>query len=149
MATYEPDKPWFDLTVYLDGQLNPQANTFILPPELYLRLGNAAGARFTFQCTGIGVADFATGKVQLDLEACAALSDLRFGTTEVFQSFWTNTAMRRQVVTVPYAVGIEGGEDEGYPGGVFRLKVTNTDSGASGANWAVVRIHAWCQLIAA
>jgi hypothetical protein len=140
MATQEAAKLWFDITAFLDGVAAGQANTFELPPELYLRLGNAAGARFTFQCTALGPAAATANALKIELEATAALSDL----VGVFWGIWNSTLIARGAKTIPFAIGIEGGEDEGYPGGVFRVKLTNSDVAA---NWASLRVRAWYQLI--
>ena len=143
MATESKARLWFDVLVYLDSLSGVQASSFVLPPELYLRLGNAAGGRFTFQCTALGPSAAVANALKIELEGTGALSDL----AGVFASFWNSTQIARGTRTIPFAIGIEGGEAEGYPGGVFRVKVSNTD--ATAINWATLRVRAWYELIEA
>ena len=140
MALQEEPELWFDVTVFLDALVAGQANSFVIPPEFYLRFGTALGARLTFEVTAMGPSAALANKVKIELEATGALTDR----SDLFQSYWNTTAIVRGTQTVAYNLGGGGGEQQGYPRGVTRCRLTNLDNTLG--NWASVRVRAWRQL---
>lgn len=136
----EQAKLWFDETVFLDDDNGSQANDWVLPPERHVSVGNAVKGKVTFEYFAIGPAVSTGGKIQVDMERSAALTDA----DAAFASFGSSTSFTRTYGTISFSFGLGGGELAGYPKGVIRVKLSNTDTGAG--NWASIRLRAWVEL---
>ena len=133
-------KLWFDETVFLDHKSGSQANEWVLSPEKYLNLGDAIMAKFAFDYWAVGPAAGVASQLQIDIERTAGITDV----TTAFESFGSSTAMTRTYGTISMSFGLDGGETQGYPKGVARIKLINNDTTAD--YWGSVRIRAFANL---
>ncbi len=128
-------KLWFDETVFLDSNSGAQANEWALPAEKYLKLGNANKASLTFEYFGVGAG---AGSVDLTVQATSALVDV----DDAFADLASSGDISRGGGSIAMTLGLDGGETVGYPKGMARVKLSNSDA----SNWASVRIRAWVEL---
>ena len=132
---------WIDETVFLDSASGTQASDWVTPPERYLALGNSIKVKFTFECFGVGPAAAVANAIELYVQRSAALTDA----SQAFANFGQSTLIQRDRVVITMSFGLGGGESGGYPQGVARVRLNNTDA----ANWASVRVRGWVELQAA
>jgi FtsP/CotA-like multicopper oxidase with cupredoxin domain len=129
---------WFDEFVMVDDSTQSGGNSWVMPPDKYLPVGNATNAFFTIEYAAVG-----PGAADLDLyvQRTAAITQ-RNASFEDLNA--TAVSFGRDTGVVQLVFGSDGTTGDELPRGVLRLRLANAS--ATPGNWGAVRLRTWVTL---
>ncbi len=107
-----------------------------LPPNDYLRYGNARGVLYTVEYTGVG-AGAASVELSFTRSSASTADENRFEDMN-----GTAISLSRTRTTILRGFGADGTAGDKYPRGLGSVRLENTDV----TNWAAVRLRVWYAL---